>query len=299
MEKLGSQERSSLALDRAAVWRGNLLPEEFAARNAVLYAHPFGQERMRTFGLRQGGAWAASLDAIRVPLLVHSGEGEPQTVDAWHLASVLTLPTFRKQGLATTLIHAYLKEEAPSWSTLFSGIGPTFYEGFGYQASPTWQVSRPSGSSIERPFRALSVEAFTERLRQNRWESLCATKKPAAVFFPDTLWWDWVGCLYEFFGKIRGVALPRGRFWEVQTAQGPVWAAGMENPVSHSWDLWWASDLSEEILAFFSGKAYAAGLSKLNWWSDQPGSAVSQPAYPMLRSPRPAALCGVQLGDWW
>lgn len=299
MQRLDSLERAGLALDRAEVWRGGLLPEEFAARNSMLYAHPFGRERMRTFGLRKDSVFAASLDAVQITLLVRDQKGEIHTTEAWHLASVLTLPAFRRQGLASELINSYLTEERPAWCTLFSGIGPSFYEPFGFSPSPAWQCSRASEAAFSLAHRSLSLEVFTDRLKEARSKVLTAQTAPTAVFFPDVLWWDWVAALYQYFGQVRGQSLPRGRFWELETAEGLVWAAGMENPVSDSWDLWWVSRESEEVLRFFAGQAGQASSKKLSWWSSKPGGTESKLAYPMLRAPTPTPLMEVQLGDWW
>jgi hypothetical protein len=49
--------------------------DEFARRNERLYAHPFGQTRMQSFGLEADGKIGASLDSIQIALLVSDGRG--------------------------------------------------------------------------------------------------------------------------------------------------------------------------------------------------------------------------------
>ena len=50
-KRLGDEEREALAPSRGQVWRGQLTIDEFVRRNRRLYAHAYGQTRMRTFGL--------------------------------------------------------------------------------------------------------------------------------------------------------------------------------------------------------------------------------------------------------
>jgi GNAT superfamily N-acetyltransferase len=302
--RLENHERPALAPARAEVWKGPLTSEEFVRRNAWLYAHPFGQNRMRTFGLIEEGKVAASLDALQIALLVGDGKGGVQEVEAWHLASVLTLPENRGRGMGSRLIHAYLAAETPQWNSLFSGIGPLFYEAFGFRATYTWEYKRPALTGYSGPQATeIGVGEFLAVHHQTRRQALQASRTPSCTFHLDAQWWDWYGSIYQFFAEVRGKIVPRGRFWRLETQNETIWVAALENYAAGSLDLWWASSQDPVVLDFLASQAAAIGVPRVHWWSavEHPEAAPKREV-PMIRhAGKPASLpvLDVQMVDWW
>ncbi len=301
---LSPQDRAALAGARADVWKGALSTQEFVRRNERLYAHPFGQTRMKSFGLPTDGKIGASLDVLQTGLLIGDGKGGVREATAWHIASVLTLPEYRGQGLASRLLQAYLTTERPEWNTLFSGIGPRFYERFGFRASEFWQYSRPPlAGLLAGTATPISLTEFLAAQHAERKEKLRLSPVPACAFHLDILWWDWYGALYQFFAEIRGFTAPRGRFWRLETPEETVHLAALESRAAGCLDLWWASSHSDSVLDFLAAQAGALGLPQFRWWSpvEHPEKKPKREV-PMVRSAADAAslpLLDAQMGEWW
>lgn len=299
-EKLSDRQRADLSRARAESWRGPLSVDEFIARNECHYAHPYGRT-IQTFGLFEGEKLQASLDALPLPLLVTDGKGHVATVENWHLASVLTLPAFRKQGVGSALIRAYFDHQKPTWSTLFSGIGAAFYERFGYHVSPAWHVQQAAVASKTRPWQVTEIDAaaFDTAQTHFRKQLLLKSSVPVAAFSPGLLWWDWYAEIYGYFASLRKHAVARGRFWRVESDAPTAWVAGLENWASGHFDVWWVSREEPAVTDFLCDFAFSQGLSHANWWTHAPAPGAKAMA-PMLRGPTGARpLLDSQLGDWW
>ncbi len=301
-EKLTDSDRESLVASRAAEWKGSLTPKEFGARNERLYLHPFGQNRMHTYGLRFGDEVGASLDAIQIALLTRqAGSDDLKEVEASHIASVLTEKAHRNRGLATELLKTYFALENPKWSTLFSGIGPAFYERFGYLAYPVYEHSRSIAiEKTESYGERVSLEVFAKACRQWKREKLAREAVAGAVFFPDAQWWDWYGAIYQYFAEARGVTIPRGRYWRLEKGGEQVWVAESENIPKQTLEIWWSSSESRWVTDFFAAEAARRHLPKLVWWcAHLHQSKEPKLVYPMLRNEHRVPLLEVQVGDWW
>ncbi len=297
---LGAVERERLAPRRAVEWGKMLTEREFVERNRRLYAHPFGKTRIRTYAIGEGSELFATLDILDVKLLVRFEQGVQeqgvQEQGAIHFASILTLPESRGKGLASRLINEVLRRDKRGWATLFSGIGPGFYERLGFSASPHWErwiAAKPSDPQPGFQSGSLGVDSFVERQRSIKLQQL----RTGAVFLPDALWWDWMADLYQFFGELKGVRVPRGRFYE-GVAGGKIFlAAALENAVSETFDVFWTSSTDQEVLDFFAAEAHRLGMKAAHWWTNAEG--WGKPQYPMIRAPAPFSLDPVSLGEWW
>jgi GNAT superfamily N-acetyltransferase len=295
---LGAVERELLAPRRAVEWGKMLSESEFTERNRRLYAHPFGKTRMRTYALGEGSELSATLDILDVKLLVRAGHGI-QEQGAIHFASVLTLPECRGKGFGSRLLKEVLGRDKRGWATLFSGIGPGFYERLGFSASAHWErwlAAKPAEPNPALAVLPISVESFVGRQRLIKLQQLEA-RVTGAVFLPDALWWDWMADLYQFFGELKGVAVPRGRFYEGEYGGEAFLAAALENAVSQTFDVFWTSSTEPEVLAFFAGEANRLGMRAAHWWTTEEG--WGKPQYPMIRAPAAAPLTQTSLGEWW
>lgn len=66
--------------------------------------------------------------------VIGCGQLKPHGADVLELASIATLPAYRKQGIATAIIkHLFAQSPRPLYLTCVSTMGP-FYETFGFYA---------------------------------------------------------------------------------------------------------------------------------------------------------------------
>lgn len=166
-------------------------------------------------------------ESHRFDCVVRSRNGELTRGFSHHVASVFTLPEFRKQGLATfflSLVRERLRKLLDALtSVLYSDIGPTYYDKLGWRVYPstmvTLDVSHPRNglqSTVAVPAAAGELQRFI--LDQHLDEFLVADNErlvqhlageqydnqAAFVVLPTRDSIEWQFCVGVHHARVRG-----------------------------------------------------------------------------------------------
>lgn len=117
-----------------AVWGGELSLDQFLAREARLWRHPFSQRGLRLWLLRRGDEVLASCETYAI-----SCQAGEQSGVAHGIASVFVEQRLRGQGHASALlrgVNARLHSEGALCTYLMSEVEPTIYARLGFVARP-------------------------------------------------------------------------------------------------------------------------------------------------------------------
>jgi GNAT superfamily N-acetyltransferase len=149
------------ARDRIAYqsWGDRLSTEQYLEREARLCAHPWAQETMRCWALRDDdGRILSSCETYRMCSAVDGERGE-----TWAVASVFTEPELRGRGHARAMMDALVERARAAGaqaSTLFSDVGAPIYEKSGYVVRPAEDLVFPPAPG--RP--SDGIDALVERV---------------------------------------------------------------------------------------------------------------------------------------
>lgn len=165
-------------------------------------------------------------ESHRFDCVLRLRSGETRRGFSHHIASVFTLPAFRKQGLATyflTQVAVRMAElEDAVVSILYSDIGPTYYDRLGWRLYPSTMATLDLGDPKNAD--ALAVEAASERTQEKLFlddmldEFLAAdnerlvkqlseeeyTGQDAFVVLPTRDSIQWQFCVGVHFANVRG-----------------------------------------------------------------------------------------------
>jgi GNAT superfamily N-acetyltransferase len=173
-------------------WGKLLSPEEYAARERRLRAHPWSRSDMRTWLLcGEDGGVLASCETFRTGSFLRTGEGSLVPGDSFAIASVFTEERLRGHGYATRLMDllaAELERQPRAQAALlFSDVGPRLYARSGYRALPAWDWHlSPSPGEPAGPVDSLLRE-------DGLGTGLARLRHPEAPFFfwPSPAQLDW------------------------------------------------------------------------------------------------------------
>jgi GNAT superfamily N-acetyltransferase len=269
-----------------------LSADDFALREERLYARPYADSSIVTWGLvAADGTVPASLDVLDVSLAVAGAERS-----AGLIAFVLADPSRRGQGFGKQLLETIVAREGQRPLVLFSDIGPAFYERFGFQAFPHRSAFLPAG---EGPLSVMAISpvAFLEWLCDRRQR---AVRPTTTAFLPSRVYLDWVLTRYRFFAEVHGTPFPTDVTW-----------MGLHNGEDHAMALvpWFQHRRTEALWMVphcsscrrsAAAIAHGWGTTAVRFFERGPAEGAAA-EWPMLRTPNgeTASLTDVQLIDWW
>lgn len=287
-------DRKVLAGLRASQWHGYLSTPEFAKRNEVLYAHPFGR-RITTYCLRGPSGIATSMDVLGLSIGTRVDEEPPTEKDGYLIASVITPSEFRGRGLATDLLQRFLEQWPGRPGILHSDIGPEFYERLDFAATLRGVHERPILSREKDSWKAISFTEGVRRLKETRWRRLRVGEGNIGLVLPDEEFLDWQLARYRYFAELERKPFPADFFYEVSQSHALFLVPNFR---AQKAEILWREAECENCLAAAGAIASGWGLSTLSYWGRPEGSPKKE--YPMIRVPGTAAdFADPQLCDWW
>jgi len=307
LDKATLAEREALAPIRADAWAKDLSKQEFCERNRILYAHPFGKNRIETFLLKNPEKKiVSSMDVLKVKLFFREDETcKTKISNGFLIASVVTPIQHRRKGYATYLIQEFLKNQKFDIGVLYSDIGPQFYERYDFRKTMVQarEMVEPFGESSIEPA-ILSAENWLSRLAEVRKERFETTKGAQVALFPDPEFWDWQLEKYRYFSKLRGDTQLPAPFFEIKTANGPSYFCVVKNCLTQTGDVLWFDYACPESLPAIGKVVRSWGLKKIQFWSPHNQGTVLHEENPMawFRGATKLVSEGFydpQLCDWW
>lgn len=303
-----AEEQERLVPLRAAEWRGVLSPSQFAERNRRIFSHPYAQGRVETFVLRDGsGNILSSMDVVPVPLMANYGNSEAVRVEGILIASVVTAAADRGKGYASRLLSEFFESRKSASGVLYSDIGPSFYERYGFHArlakcAEVPVIKGPWGPRSPFPLREIGASAFAAWLADRRREALVGLTGSGAAVFPDPRLLDWQIERYRYFAELSGRVFPSSLFWEGEH-QGVTHCLGaVPDYFALRLDIFWVAAECQPCLAAAHFLASAEGLSKLRFWTSRDGQWPGKDECPMVRLGgvrAPIDFIDPQFCDWW
>lgn len=307
LHKATSGEREALALIRADAWAKNLSREEFCERNRILYAHPFGKNRIETLVLKNlEQKIVSSMDVLNLNFFFRESDSQKiQVKEGFLIASVMTPIQHRRKGFATYLLKEFLKAQKFGIGILYSDIGTRFYERYDFQKTKiqTRELIEPFGETALKPNPLSEQDWIAEfaDFRRRRFES---TQGAQVAVLPELEFWDWQIERYRYFARLRtGSELPTP-FFQVHTAKGPNYFCVVKNCLTQTGDVLWFDSTCPESLAAIGKVVKAWGLRRISFWSPHDQGTVINEECPMVwfqgaTKPVPEVFYDPQLCDWW
>ena len=178
-----------------AEWGQQLTEAEFLQREQRLRAHPWSNENMRTWLLRDdAGEVHASCETFRMDSVL-TVAGEPRRGVSFGVASVFTEPAKRGLGHATRMMNdlcaRFLHDPRKVHAViLFSDVGAKIYQRSGFVARPSAERSFTAGAGDQgEPSEGVDALITEKELS----DALASMQPPAAPFviWPTALQLDW------------------------------------------------------------------------------------------------------------
>ncbi len=283
LEVIAPSQRESLFLGRAKEWGVSLTPEQYVERNRRLYAHPFGNSSITTYGWKINGDWASSFDLLQVSIGGKKG---------YLIASVLTHPEYRKKGYATQLLDKVLPDIKDP-IVLYSDIDPKFYERWGFIKNPRVEVAFEALETGEGII-PIEWEVGLEKLKVAREGKFALDPKPE--------WLDWQIDRFRLFAKWADHEFPQHVFYQSQKC-GHLFLAAPDFIDKELW-VCWGKEHCHGCDASFQMLAHLLTLKKATHWRR---SGEGKIKYPMYRQNMftdtstewQEGWDDCQLIDWW
>jgi GNAT superfamily N-acetyltransferase len=179
----------------AQVWGGGLSVEQFVEREAVLRAHRWPRQVMRSWQWVDGPRVLASCETFELGSHVGASSGHTHLI-----ASVFTEPPLRGRGHAAAMLREvarWSREGGAQAMVLFSEIGPRLYGSLGFRAVPSFDLVLPARAGA---LVGSSPELTTVRPAPLE-RTLTVTRDEGQL--------DWQLERERFYGRVLGRALPR------------------------------------------------------------------------------------------